>query len=116
MAFRRAHAVTAGEDFAFGLFYDDGMPFGRYVERMERERQGRHLEGRVPHTFLMAEVDGEIVGRASIRHELNEFLAVEGGHVGCGVLPGGIGGAATPPRSCGSACASPGTSASIVCW
>ena len=89
VAFRSAHAVMAGEGFAFGLFYDDGMSFGPYVERMERERQGRGLEGsRVPHTFLVAEVDGEIVGRASIRHELNEFLAVEGGHVGYGVLPG----------------------------
>ena len=26
-------------------------------------------------TFLVAEVDGEIVGRASVRHELNDFLA-----------------------------------------
>ena len=38
-------------------------------------------------TFLVAEVDGEIVGRVSVRHELNEFLAREGGHIGYIVVP-----------------------------
>jgi predicted acetyltransferase len=41
----------------------------------------------VASTFLVAEVDGRIVGRSSIRHELNEFLLHEGGHVGYAVLP-----------------------------
>ncbi len=27
-------------------------------------------------------IDGEIVGRISLRHELNEFLKVAGGHIG----------------------------------
>lgn len=35
----------------------------------------------------MAEVDGEIVGRVSIRHKLNSQLEREGGHIGFGVLP-----------------------------
>jgi nicotinamidase-related amidase len=34
----------------------------------------------------VAEVDGEIVGRTSIRHRLNDFLATEGGHIGYAVL------------------------------
>jgi predicted acetyltransferase len=41
----------------------------------------------VPSTFLVAEVNGEIVGRTSIRHQLNEFLLREGGHIGYSVLP-----------------------------
>jgi predicted acetyltransferase len=51
---------------------------------------GRSLdlaEDRVPGTFLVAAVGGTIVGRISIRHELNDFLAHEGGHIGYGVLP-----------------------------
>ena len=44
-------------------------------------------EGLVPMTFLVAEVACRIVGRASIRHRLNEFLAREGGHIGYCVLP-----------------------------
>ena len=40
----------------------------------------------MPTTFLVAEVDGQLVGRSSIRHELNDFLRREGGHIGYGVL------------------------------
>ena len=41
----------------------------------------------MPSTFLVADIAGEIVGRASIRHKLNDTLAREGGHIGYGVLP-----------------------------
>lgn len=41
----------------------------------------------MPGTFLVAEVDGQLVGRVSIRHELNEFLTARGGHIGYGVRP-----------------------------
>jgi predicted acetyltransferase len=37
--------------------------------------------------FLAAEVDGQLVGRVSVRFELNDWLAREGGHLGYGVLP-----------------------------
>jgi len=43
--------------------------------------------GRVPATFLLAEVDGAIVGRVSIRHELNDYLERFGGHIGYAVRP-----------------------------
>jgi predicted acetyltransferase len=36
---------------------------------------------------LVADVDGEIVGRVSLRFELNEYLTERGGHVGYGVAP-----------------------------
>jgi predicted acetyltransferase len=38
--------------------------------------------GLAPPTLLVADVEGEIVGRTSIRHELNEFLEREAGHIG----------------------------------
>jgi predicted acetyltransferase len=41
----------------------------------------------VPATFLVAVVDSGLVGRISIRHELNAFLMDFGGHIGCGVRP-----------------------------
>jgi predicted acetyltransferase len=87
-AFRRGHRAMAAEGFRFGLGYEDGMPFGLYVEQVERHRHGVDPGGRwVPNTFVVADVGGEIVGRSSIRHRLNEFLALEGGHIGYGVLP-----------------------------
>jgi len=42
----------------------------------------------VPATFLVAEVDGQVIGRVSIRHHLNPYLADVAGHIGVGVRPG----------------------------
>jgi predicted acetyltransferase len=87
-AFRAAHEAMAAEGFAFGLGFDPADSFGTYVEHLAGYRCGIDLPPRwVPSTFLVADLDGEIVGRSSIRHELNEFLAYEGGHIGYGVLP-----------------------------
>ncbi len=41
----------------------------------------------MPATFLLARVGGDLVGRVSIRHELNDFLAEFGGHIGYAVRP-----------------------------
>jgi len=78
--FRAAHCTMAAEDFPFGLFYDLRMAWTDYL--------GTVLPpGRVRSAFLVAEVAGAIVGRSSVRFELNEFLAHEGGHIGYCVLP-----------------------------
>ena len=85
--FLEAHREMAAEGFTFGLGFDESKPFDEYVRQVERRSRGEDLLPRwVPNTFLVADVDGVIVGRSSIRHELNEFLAYEGGHVGYGVL------------------------------
>ncbi len=90
----------AEEGHIFGLGFSPGMAFDLYLKAREEQRTGRALRGRfVPNTFLVADADGEIVGRVSIRHELNVYLAREGGHIGYCVLPASAG-AATPPRYC----------------
>ena len=64
------------------------ITWAQYVENCRKMRMGIDLpKGRVPATFFIAEVDGELVGRASIRHELNTFLLNYGGHIGYGVRP-----------------------------
>jgi predicted acetyltransferase len=84
----RAHEELAEDDFDF-LFVRQGETWLDYLERVERERLGVDLpEGWVPSTFLVAEVEGQVVGRVSIRHELNAYLAELGGHIGYGVRPG----------------------------
>lgn len=83
-----AHEVMAAEGFVFALGHEPGVVWTHYLDRLHRYTDGVDLPPRwVPSTFLLAEVAGEIVGRASIRHVLNEFLAREGGHIGYGVLP-----------------------------
>jgi len=61
---------------------------GAYLQILADHRAGRNLPaGRVPATFLAASVAGQIVGRASIRHQLNDASSREGAHIGYGVLP-----------------------------
>ncbi|GIG39257.1 acetyltransferase [Cellulomonas phragmiteti] len=84
---RLAHDELAAEGFDF-------LPDGRrddwpgYLADLADERAGVELRpGRVAATFLVADVGGEIVGRVSVRHELNETLAHVGGHIGYAVRP-----------------------------
>lgn len=91
-AARAAHGELAHDHFDFLLEQRaDGGPeetWAEYVERLEDQRHGRRLDpGFVPASFLAAEVGGTLVGRVSIRHELNDFLSTWGGHVGYGVRP-----------------------------
>ncbi len=86
-AFLAAQDEMAGDDFRFGLEYDDGMDWRDYMARLAAHRRGEALAPDwVPHTFMVADVSGVIVGRTSIRHELNDFLRSHGGHIGYGVL------------------------------
>ena len=83
-----AQEAMAAEGFVFALAFGEDATFADYVARLERLQRGEPPLGRfVASTFLLAEVDGEVVGRTSIRHELNDFLRHEGGHIGYGVLP-----------------------------
>jgi len=85
----QAHEELAQEGFEFLLGLERGEAWPVYLARLEALRHGVDVpEGRVPATFLVAEVDGQMVGRVSLRHELNAFLAAEGGHIGYGVRPG----------------------------
>ena len=65
-----------------------GEDWDSYRERLAQEQAGIGLpEGRVPSTYLVADVDGVIVGCVSIRHRLNDHLARVGGHIGYAVRP-----------------------------
>ena len=75
-------------DWEFLIFYTAGMDWAEFVTANKRGSQGLDLpKGRVRHTFFIAEENGVLVGRSSIRHELNAFLKNYGGHIGYGVRP-----------------------------
>jgi predicted acetyltransferase len=68
--------------------YTEGMSFSAYLELLAARERGENLPpDHVASTFLFAFVDSAIVGRAAVRHSLNDFLALEGGHIGFAVLP-----------------------------
>jgi len=85
----RAHRATSPEVPSFIHYYEEGMPFRRYLELLAEQEQGVSLPSpnHVPSTFLFAFVGSRIVGRASIRHSLNESLHRLGGHIGYVVVP-----------------------------
>ena len=86
-AVRTAEASMHDEAFEFAFNFTRETDWAEYLSDLDRQRAGLNLaEGRVPATFLVAEADGEIVGRSSIRHRLNPFLEHEGGHIGYCVL------------------------------
>ncbi len=73
-------------DFAFGLRPETSWP--EYVEQLDQFRRAERLpEPWVPATFLLAFVEEDLVGRTSIRHQLNDYLLAVGGHIGYAVLP-----------------------------
>jgi predicted acetyltransferase len=86
--FLRAHRATTPDVPSFLHYYEQGMPFARYLEVLEQQARGENLApNHVPSTFLFAFDASRIVGRVSIRHELNDFLLRVGGHIGYVVVP-----------------------------
>jgi predicted acetyltransferase len=86
--FLHAHKATTPEVPHFLHYYEEGMNFVRYLEVLAEQARGENLPpNHVPSTFLFAFDGSRIIGRVSIRHELNEFLLRVGGHIGYVVVP-----------------------------
>lgn len=84
----RAHEELQADGFEFLTDHRAGEPWAEYVRRLECERLGIDLpDGRVAGTFLVTEAAAALVGRVGVRHELNDFLASHGGHIGYAVRP-----------------------------
>lgn len=85
--FRAIHDEMAEEGWVWCFGLQAQTDWREYLQRLDDQRHGLNLpDNWVPTTFLVADVDGDIVGRTSIRHELNDFLAREGGHIGYAVV------------------------------
>lgn len=82
---RRLHEQLDADGFTF-LLAEGTWP--EILAQLDREARGVDVNpGRVRADFLLAEVDGEVVGRVSIRYALTDFLRRIGGHVGYAVGP-----------------------------
>ena len=79
----------AGESPDWHTFsWSEGMTHKAHLQKLSDEFHGRHIaDDKVPHTMLYGFLDGVIVGRCSVRHELNDHLRTFGGHLGYGVAP-----------------------------
>jgi predicted acetyltransferase len=83
-----AHAELAADGFVFLWGWEPQIPWASYLEALGDLRRGIAIPaGSVPASLLVADVDDVLVGRVSVRHELNDLLAATGGHIGFGVRP-----------------------------
>lgn len=78
-----------GEDLSWYTFdWKPGMSFREHILKLKNSREGIGLaEGWVPSTMFYGFVDGQIVGRVSVRHRLTPTLLRRGGHMGYSVAP-----------------------------
>jgi predicted acetyltransferase len=82
------HESMLSDHFPFLLDWESMKSWSEFLQSNDEQRQGLNPSTyRVRGVQLGAFVDGELVGRASLRFELNEFFAGRGGHVGYGVAP-----------------------------
>ena len=80
--------AMVADDFMFLLGWNDTITWSDYLAVLEDYRWGRNVRADLVRSVqLAADVAGELVGRVSIRFELNEFFAERGGHIGYGVAP-----------------------------
>jgi predicted acetyltransferase len=87
LAYREFEAEGT-QKFLLHGFDGDTTDFQTYIDVVNQHSAGQDLPaGKVQDTFLIAEVDGEVVGRISLRHTLNDFLFNYGGHIGYMVRP-----------------------------
>lgn len=87
---QEADTTTGFTGFSFtreGL--EDREEFRRLVRTRRAEELPETLRprGRVPCTFLWLVEGDEYLGSVALRHELNDFLLREGGHIGYSIRP-----------------------------
>ena len=83
-----AHDALAADNFTFLLGYEPEMVWTDWLSDIARNLVGVDIPSdRVRSAFLAAELDGELVGRVSVRFALNDWLARQGGHIGYAVVP-----------------------------
>ena len=81
------HRAMITEHFPLLLGWSDDLDWAEYLRTIDEISRSTAVSAdRVPATLLAADVDGTLVGRASIRFALNDWLALRGGHIGYGVL------------------------------
>lgn len=88
-AFRAGLREWVGESpHWYSFAWKEGMAFAEMLEILRKEAAGIDLApDRVRHTMFYGFVDGEIIGRLSVRHELNDYLRKRGGNIGYSVAP-----------------------------
>ena len=70
----------------WSIFRNDYHDFDHYLEDLEFKEE---KDGRVPDSvfFLLDEERNRLLGAVNIRHYMNDYLLIKGGHIGDGIRP-----------------------------
>ena len=72
----------------YSFAWNEGVTYAEMMQILSNEAKGVNMApGRVQNSMLYGFVGGEIVGRLSVRHVLNDYLRKRGGHIGYAVAP-----------------------------
>lgn len=86
-AFKKAIEQTPS-DPNFAHYYDKGITFDKYLYILSSVKLGYELPpGHVPAVILYGFVGNTIVGRLTLRFDLNEEMINTAGHIGVVVVP-----------------------------
>lgn len=86
--FQGAHLDGAGAEGWSLEDLRDPAEFARFVDALVKDALPETVKpGYVPCTYLWMVDAGTFVGSLAIRHELNDYLLNEGGHIGYSVRP-----------------------------
>lgn len=81
------HEAMLSDNFFLLTGWHAGDDWAQYLRSLDEIARSTEVSAeRVPGTILVAELNGTIVGRASIRFALNDWLALHAGHIGYGVF------------------------------
>lgn len=72
----------------YSFLWHDLQDYKKMLQILHNEHLGVELApGRVAHTMYYAFLNEKIIGRLSVRHELNDYLRARGGHIGYSIAP-----------------------------
>jgi len=87
LAYRQEHFDHGEMDIHGDGGLDYAETYEKWIDKINSDLVYKADESRVPASIYFGVVDNEIVGVIQIRHELNDHLRHDGGHIGYGVRP-----------------------------
>ena len=85
--YRQEHFDRGEKHIHGSAGFNNAETYEDWLKQREEDLTLKDHERLVAATAYFAMVDGEIVGTIQIRHELNDHLRHDGGHIGYGVRP-----------------------------
>jgi predicted acetyltransferase len=81
-SYKASYPEMSHEGLVKGMDWDEQSSADKYFQEALDMKNGAHLGDLVPASNFWIIANDQYVGRMSIRHELNDWLRIYGGHIG----------------------------------